>query len=57
MTPIAAYSLMVAIEHDRARSRSRRDEPIVARPWRTSRVVNALETLGRLGRPSTTQPV
>jgi hypothetical protein len=57
MSPIAAYYVMIAIEHDRAQSRSRRVAPIVARPSRANRVAGALESLARLGRPSTTQPI
>jgi hypothetical protein len=56
MTPIAAYYVMVATDHERE-MRQERVETIVARPSLASRVVTALETLVRLGRPATTQPV
>lgn len=56
MTPIAAYYVMVLADHERE-TRRPRDESIVPRPSLASRVVSALETLVRLGRPSTTQPI
>ena len=56
MTPIAAYYVMVATDHERE-MRQPRLESVVARPSRPSRIVAALETLVRLGRPATTQPI
>jgi hypothetical protein len=56
MTPIAAYYVMVATDHEREMRRSR-FESIVPRPSLASRIVNALESLVRLGRPATTQPI
>jgi hypothetical protein len=55
MTPIAAYYVMVASEHER--EMRPRHESIVPRPSLASRIVSALETLVRLGRPATTQPI
>ena len=56
MTPIAAYYVMVATDHER-QMRAARHEPIAPRPSRASRIVTALESLVRLGRPATTQPI
>jgi hypothetical protein len=56
MTPIAAYYVMVAIDHERE-MRPRHHETIAPRPSLASRVVAALETLIRLGRPASTQPI
>jgi hypothetical protein len=56
MTPIAAYYVMVASDHERE-MRPVRSETVVAQPSLTSRIVTALETLVRLGRPATTQPI
>jgi hypothetical protein len=55
MTPIAAYYVMVASDHER--EMRPRYESIVPRPSLASRIVSALETLVRLGRPATTQPI
>jgi hypothetical protein len=55
MTPIAAYYVMVLADHDRE-TRHPRHDSIVPRPSLASRIVSALETLVRLGRPATTQP-
>ncbi len=51
MTPIAAYYVMVVTDHEREVHAARHDV-VVARPSRFARVVAALETLVRLGRPS-----
>jgi hypothetical protein len=56
MTPIAAYYVMVATDHERE-MRPRHHETIAPRPSLASRVVAALETLIRLGRPASTQPI
>jgi hypothetical protein len=56
MTPIAAYYVMVSTDYERE-MRQPRFEKVVARPSRSSRIVTALETLVRLGRPATTQPI
>ena len=56
MTPIAAYYVMVATDHERE-MRQPSSERVVARPSRASRILTALETLVRLGRPATTQPI
>jgi hypothetical protein len=55
MTPIAAYYVMVATDHER--EMRPRFESIGPRPSLASRIVSALETLVRLGRPATTQPI
>jgi len=55
MTPIAAYYVMVASEHER--EMRPRHESLVPRPSLAIRIVSALETLVRLGRPATTQPI
>jgi hypothetical protein len=55
MTPLAAYYVMTAIEHEN--ERRPRPESIVPRPSLAARIVAALETLVRLGRPATTQPI
>jgi hypothetical protein len=55
MTPIAAYYVMVASDHER--EMRPRHEAIVLRPSLASRIVAALEILVRLGRPATTQPI
>jgi hypothetical protein len=54
MTPIAAYYVMVASEHER--EMRPRYKSIVPRLSLASRIVSALEALVRLGRPATTQP-
>ena len=56
MTPIAAYYVMVATDHDR---NSHRSEFRAAAPRRSlaERIGAALETLVRLGRPAVTQPI
>jgi hypothetical protein len=56
MTPIAAYYVMVISDHERETRRPRYDS-IVPRPSLASRIVAALETMVRLGRPATTQPI
>jgi hypothetical protein len=56
MTPIAAYYVMVATDHEREMRPARR-ESIAPRPSRVSLIVSALEALVRLGRPATTQPI
>ena len=56
MTPIAAYYVMVATDHERE-MRPARYEPIAPRPSLANRIVTALETMVRLGRPATTQPI
>jgi hypothetical protein len=55
MNPLAAYFVMTAIEHEN--ERRPRYESIVPRPSLAARIVAALETLVRLGRPATTQPI
>ena len=56
MTPIAAYYVMVATDHERE-MRPARHESIAPRPSRVCLIVSALEALVRLGRPATTQPI
>lgn len=56
MSPIAAYYVMIVTERERELRRPRYDS-IVPRTSLTERIVTALETLGRLGRPATSQPV
>jgi hypothetical protein len=56
MTPIAAYYVMIVTDHQRATERPRYDSPVPSTS-RFERVVAALETLVRLGRPVSTQPV
>jgi hypothetical protein len=56
MTPIAAYYVMVVSDHEREMRHPRYDS-IAPRPSLASRIVTALETLVRLGRPATTQPI
>jgi hypothetical protein len=56
MTPIAAYYVMINTDLER----ERRSQPLVApapKPSRMARIATALETLVRLGRPATTQPI
>jgi len=55
MTPIAAYYVMVVTDHERE-LHTPRHAVVVAGPSRFARVVAALETLVRLGRPSVVQP-
>lgn len=55
MTSIAAYYVMVMTDHER-KSRPPRHHPTVPRASVASRVVSALESLVRLGRPATGQP-
>jgi hypothetical protein len=55
MSPIAAYYVMLLTESDR--DRQARPVRTAARKPRASRITLALEALGRLGRPSTTQPI
>jgi hypothetical protein len=55
MSPLAAYFVMTAIEHEN--DRRPRYESIAPRPSLAARIVSALETLVRLGRPATTQPI
>lgn len=56
MTPIAAYYVVVMTDHEREMRRSR-NESTGSGPSLASRIVAALESLVRLGRPATTQPV
>ena len=56
MTPIAAYYVMVITDHERAQ-RPPRFAPIVTRRSRLERIAEALESLVRLGRPTSVQPV
>ena len=56
MTPIAAYYVMIVTDHERTRERPRYDS-IVPRASLADRIVAALETLVRLGRPTNTQPI
>jgi len=56
MSPIAAYYVMIATENDR-QARRPRYEAIVPKVSFVERITTALETLVRLGRPSTVQPV
>jgi hypothetical protein len=55
MTPIAAYYVMVVTDHERE-LRTPRYDVVVTRPSRLARIVAALETLVRLGRPAVAQP-
>jgi len=56
MHPLAAYYVMIMTDRVRELSRPRY-ESIVPRTSRLNRIAGALETLVRLGRPATTQPV
>jgi hypothetical protein len=56
MTPIAAYYVMIVTDHENAR-RTRRYESIVPRRSLVERIVDALETLVRLGRSTSAQPI
>ena len=56
MSPIAAYYVMIATENDR-RARKPRHDSIVQRASLAERITTALETLVRLGRPSTAQRI
>ncbi|MEA2549608.1 MAG: hypothetical protein QOE42_2206 [Chloroflexota bacterium] len=55
MSPLAAYYVMIATDHENGRRP--RPESIVPRPSLAVRIVNTLETMVRLGRPATTQPI
>jgi hypothetical protein len=55
MSPLATYFVMTATQHEN--ERRPRYESIVPRPSLATRIVGALETLVRLGRPATTQPI
>jgi hypothetical protein len=56
MHPLAAYYVMIMTDRERELRRPRY-ESIVPRTSLTSGIAHALETLFRLGRPATTQPV
>ena len=56
MTPIAAYYVMVITDLDR-QSRDHELAVRAPRPSLAARISAALETLVRLGRPATTQPI
>jgi hypothetical protein len=56
VNPTAAYYLMIANEREHELRRPRFDT-IVRRTSLLSRISSALETLVRLGRPATTQPI
>jgi hypothetical protein len=56
MTPIAAYHVMIAIDHERE-MRHPRQFARAPRPSRAIRIITALGTLVRLGRPANTQPI
>jgi hypothetical protein len=55
MTPIAAYYVLVMTDNEREMRRTRHDSTVPGAS-RASRIVAALESLVRLGRPATTQP-
>lgn len=56
MTPIAAYYVMINTDLERA-LRMQRHDSIASKASFLARVVEGLETLVRLGRPATTQPI
>jgi hypothetical protein len=56
MTPIAAYYVMINTDLERE-SKKQHYAVVVPRESLLARIVNALETLVRLGRPATTQPI
>jgi hypothetical protein len=55
MTPIAAYYVLVMTDNERQMRRARHDSTVPGASL-ASRIVAALESLVRLGRPATTQP-
>ena len=56
MHPLAAYYVMIMTDRERELRRPRY-ESSVPRTSLASRIAHTLETLFRLGRPATTQPV
>jgi hypothetical protein len=56
MHPLAAYYVMIMTDRERELRRPHH-ETIVPRTSLASRISHALETLVRLGRPTTTQPI
>jgi hypothetical protein len=56
MTPIAAYYVMVLTDHERESAKTT-FRTAVPKASRAERIARSLETLIRLGRPATTQPV
>ena len=56
MHPLAAYYVMIMTDRERELSRPRY-ESIVPRTSLVSRIAHALESLVRLGRHATTQPI
>jgi hypothetical protein len=56
MTPIAAYYVLVMTDHEHEIRRPRSDSTVSGASL-ASRIVAALESLLRLGRPATTQPI
>jgi hypothetical protein len=56
MTPIAAYYVMIATEHETF-DRKPRHQVVVPRKSLAERVAGALEALINLGRPTTVQPI
>ena len=56
MTPIAAYYVMINTDSQRE-SQTQRYDSVAPKPSFVARLVNALETLVRLGRPATTLPI
>jgi hypothetical protein len=56
MTPIAAYYVMIATEHERI-DRTPRHQVAPPRRSLIERIAAGLESLLNLGRPTTTQPI
>lgn len=56
MTPIAAYYVMIATEHEHVDRKPRR-AAAAPRKSLAERISNALEALINLGRPTTAQPI
>ena len=56
MTPIAAYYVLVMTDNERDMRRPRYGSTVPETSL-VDRIVSALESLVRLGRPATTQPV
>jgi hypothetical protein len=56
MTPIAAYYVMIATEHETF-DRKPRHQVVVPRKSLAERVAGALEALINLGRPTTVHPI
>ena len=57
MTPIAAYYVMITTEQELAARKRRFAVTPPARESLVERILEGLETLVRLGRPATVQPI